>query len=445
MSYASSGMMFETHENRTETLTAAELPRWPFIALCAYILSHAFAIPLLAIGPSWAVWPTLSDFALVFLATSCLFYASSMSFVVGAQWKVCIWMAAAFLACLISLACSMAWLAPMPGSKALVFGVFQFLRFVAVLAVFWATSRIALTPARHTVLRGVTGFTLLLAAGGVFATSFDLIPPEVLTAHLPSDLDTAGPWHFYSLGEPARGWGALSYNRACVSAQLLMLLALHLRFADQGSSFPRVAAMGVTLGACFFSGSRAGLAAAGALMLLMARPRETLVLLVAAVAVGAYWTRSEQVPADLVELSEGHAALMNPAAESSLNGRLELWEEHSAFLKDHPVLVLTGAGFGSVADLVDNAHCMPLQILMELGILGLVAWMALVASALVYLHRHEAGTRVIFYATIALLVTSLTQETFYPIPAMGRFLDLYCCAFALALSGPPLAVEVEHD
>ena len=99
------------------------------------------------------------------------------------------------------------------------------------------------------------------------------------------------------------------------------------------------------------------------------------------------------------------------------------------------MLLFIGAGFGSVADLVDNAHCLPLQVLLELGAIGLIVWFGLVAHILVSLYQVEGGTRVIFFATAALLFSSLTQETFYPIPAMGRFLDLYCCCLALVLSG----------
>lgn len=432
----------DVHANESR---GCEMPRAPFVALCVYILSHAVAIPVMAIGPSWAVWPMPSDLALIPLAATCLASISSMRFVRDAQWKLLALLGIAFIGCFLSLLYMMAFLTPSPETKAVIFGGFQLVRLAEVIVVFWASSRIAITPSRHAILRHLAGITLLIAAGSIFATSFGIIAPESLTEHLPSDLDTAGPWHFYSLGEPARGWGLMGYNRAAVSAQVLLLLALYLRFADNGSSLLRSGAIALGLGACFLSGSRAGLAAAACFVLLVARPRESFMILAAGVAVLAYWMQTDQLPADLVALTEGHAALVRPTDEDSLNGRMDLWDEHAAYLKDNPILVVTGAGFGSVADLVDNAHCMPLQVLMELGLIGLMAWTVLVATALVRLYQLETGTRVIFFATIMLLVTSLTQETFYPIPAMGRFLDLYLCVFALTLSSSPQVKEATDE
>lgn len=37
-----------------------------FVGLCAYILSQGFTIPILPVGPSWAIWPLLSDAVLAF-------------------------------------------------------------------------------------------------------------------------------------------------------------------------------------------------------------------------------------------------------------------------------------------------------------------------------------------------------------------------------------------
>jgi hypothetical protein len=37
--------------------------RWHFAALCLYLLSQSFTIPILPLGPSWATWPGLPDVA----------------------------------------------------------------------------------------------------------------------------------------------------------------------------------------------------------------------------------------------------------------------------------------------------------------------------------------------------------------------------------------------
>src|SRR4051794_26294041 len=45
--------------------------RWMFLALCAYLVSQAYTIPVVLVGP-WAVWPRLGDFALGLLVAAWL-------------------------------------------------------------------------------------------------------------------------------------------------------------------------------------------------------------------------------------------------------------------------------------------------------------------------------------------------------------------------------------
>ena len=37
--------------------------RWLFASVCVYLLTQCFNVPILAIGPTWALWPALPDFA----------------------------------------------------------------------------------------------------------------------------------------------------------------------------------------------------------------------------------------------------------------------------------------------------------------------------------------------------------------------------------------------
>lgn len=45
--------------------------KWLFIALCFYIISQSYTIPIIPIGP-WAVWPCITDFATVILVITAL-------------------------------------------------------------------------------------------------------------------------------------------------------------------------------------------------------------------------------------------------------------------------------------------------------------------------------------------------------------------------------------
>jgi hypothetical protein len=54
-----------------------------FFALGLYLLAQAFMIPVRAVGPSWAIWPTLADVALFMLCLAFLPYSSMGSKVIS--------------------------------------------------------------------------------------------------------------------------------------------------------------------------------------------------------------------------------------------------------------------------------------------------------------------------------------------------------------------------
>jgi hypothetical protein len=69
----------------------------------------------------------------------------------------------------------------------------------------------------------------------------------------------------------------------------------------------------------------------------------------------------------------------------------------------------------------------------ELGLIGLAAFTVLITKFLIVLWRFGPRTRLVFFVTIALLATSATQETLYPVAAQGHFLGLFSVIAALSL------------
>jgi hypothetical protein len=106
-------------------------------------------------------------------------------------------------------------------------------------------------------------------------------------------------------------------------------------------------------------------------------------------------------------------------------------------LNQKPIRWVLGTGFGTAVDadpvLHQDAHMLPLQIIIETGVIGLIVATYLFSTILRYLYVSEVGFKPLFWATVALLIGSLTQETFYPVPALGHFIGFYLCSVAIAL------------
>jgi hypothetical protein len=69
---------------------------------------------------------------------------------------------------------------------------------------------------------------------------------------------------------------------------------------------------------------------------------------------------------------------------------------------------------------------------METGILGLLFFFFTFRALLRALSKSGIMAESLAVVTLGLLVASLTQETFYPVPATGSFLGLYLALCGLA-------------
>jgi hypothetical protein len=437
---SASTLSFQTPLAAADQPTAGEEglahSRWALLAFCLYIMAQGFTIPVLAIGPSWAIWPTLPDFATAFLGVTALLSGSPGQFLSATHKTLVHYLVACLLACFVSFIFLIRLLPdPSIGAMEPTWGAFQLYRLVQFFIVFWAAARIPLSPQRIRMLSGVVAGVFYLVCLGVILTFFNVLPPEYLTLHLPRDPIALGPWADYALGDPARGWGTIGYNHAYVAAQILVLLALYLRLRPVASALSNIVPILPALAATFLTGSRAGFAATGLFAVLQLFQRPTVcIALFAAMALLAAQYDWDSLPQELGQLTESQREIFDPLNRHSLHGRTEIWQEHLDFLQVRPWLWASGAGFGSVVQ-TGNAHCLYLQILVELGVAGLVLWLGLVAYVLNALHRREPSAQPIFWLTVTLLVASLTQETFYPVPAFGHLLGLYLACLAITLRG----------
>jgi O-antigen ligase len=119
-----------------------------------------------------------------------------------------------------------------------------------------------------------------------------------------------------------------------------------------------------------------------------------------------------------------------------LAGRVEIWNDRIGMLNENPILWFIGTGFGSAIETGDNGHMLYLHITVECGIIGLAVFLFLVRNVAGTLWRRERGVKFFWCATLALLVSGLTQETFYPVPALSQFCGLYLFCLAVVLRLP---------
>lgn len=412
--------------------------RWSFIALCGYLLSQAFTIPVFAIGPSWSVWPTLSDFAagclfLTLVSTSLPTSALSTANKTILQ-GLLILLGGSIVSYVFFLIVFSGFSEQTVGeSPRATLGGFQLYRLVEFIIVFWTTARIPLTPERITILKRIVGLVFVVVCAGIGLTYFSIISPSTFVRHLPCGApQVAGAWHSYAVAQGV-GLGTVGYNHGYVALQVLMLVSLLIHLGPGRKIFFTNMLLVVSIVVVFLSGSRAGLAAGlvFAATLLAKRPVGTVlftvVMAVAAVALPADWLSTVGITV------ERQLTLTEAYEPENLNGRTYIWKARLAFLNEEPLRWIVGSGFGSMTETGTYAHMLGLTVIGETGLLGLSILVVFVYQVLHCLRWQELGVQPILWVTIAFLVSTLSQETFYPVVAFGHFLGFYLCALAIAL------------
>ena len=421
----------------TSPLLRGFLEKSRFALVCLYLASQVFMVPLFAIGPSWAVWPTLSDIAAV-LMVPLLLIDSNFQPCASHQnrnlWRIGLLIT---FGCLVSYAAlASGLLGSEARGKGIVFGLLQTVRLFEFLVVWHVSANILLTGTRIRKLRRISLFVFLGIAAGVLLTFFGVVPTQIAGSHLPSSLGMAGPWAFYVTGSVDQGVGFVGYNHGYTAAQLLMAAALCLHLGPRKFT-TRCMVIGLLMLTTYLTGARSGLLCATAFVILLEAKRPFVLLvglgMVGVLALGLMATGSESI--------DRAWARQNSTADSyqqdGFSGRTGIWKEKVDFLSAQPVRWIVGGGFGSAVETGPNAHMLCLQIVLELGFVGLFVFAIFQYNILKYLFSCEGYGKPLFWLTIALLFGSLTQETFYPVVAFSHLLGFYVCIIAIGCGRKP--------
>jgi hypothetical protein len=411
----------------------------PFIFLCLYVSSQAFTVPILVLGPSWAVWPTLADItgAMLFCAVVVTHLKHGTAIPDRGHSLV-------RFACLLFVMCGLSYillmvldtsLHPHLTGKGKPTGLFQLYRVFQTITIFWATLTIPLDKDRLRILGSLVLMALAFVGLSVLLDYYDIVPSRAYAAHLPQDISRAGYWAFYKMGAAGKGVGCLSYNHAATAAQILALAALsiHLR----GSQLTKVGVIMLLFAVlCIaFTESRMGFVCMVLFVcgVIRSRPIYSAAAGITAVTIIAIiLTSAGSSPIETV--IDRQATIGSSYSEDGLSGRDFRWRERFDYLNEKPVRWIAGSGFGSSVEGGDWAHMQFLTLLVEGGIIALVIFCAGVVYLLRLLKRSERGIRAITCLTLVLLFSCFTQETLYPVPVFANLLCFYMCIVGMVFT-----------
>ncbi|MFB2971791.1 O-antigen ligase family protein [Aerosakkonema sp. BLCC-F183] len=412
--------------------------KWLFIALCCYLLSQCFTVPILPIGP-WALWPCFSDlafFSIIFTFICCRRYTTPLSLPNQKIFSI-------FIVILLgSILSYISYLATADeNALGLPFGAFQIYRLAQYFSLFWLIGRIPLTPERLQRMRQIVDGVLIFVCLGVFLTYAGIVPLGLVTAHLPK----VGAWQYYaSVGEiGTKGLGFVGYNHAYVAAQVMMLLILRLHLgSSQTKDISNTILLILSALTVFISESRSGFGAILFLLsvYLVSKPFYVLVIFniawILPVLASSLGLKGIELNSYEGSIIDRQLTVFQANKAENLSGRDERWAAHLAALDENQVNWIVGNGFGSAIDRGDNAHMLYLQITSETGLIGLCIFAVLFSMITFYLYKIEIKEKPFFWGTVTFLLTALSQETFYPEPALGQFLGLYLSSVAITLRTP---------
>ncbi len=432
---------------------AAAPARWHFLALCAFLASQAYLLPLFPAGPSWAVWPQLSDLAIGLMLLSYLCVGPPRSAMPAVHRQILTASAAAFAYCLVSFAVVTKTLPALAGSlrpseETTLWGTYQIFRAGQYLVIFYASAMVPLTPARRRLLSSVVGGILAYLCTMVPLTYFGVVNHRSLVAHLPDDPAISGPWAYFG-AEGDSGLATINYNHAYVGCQLILVYVLRLSLTRCRFDLFNAGMLVAVVVAAFFSGSRACFGAtlvlAATCLWLWMQLGHTLAVVSTATAALAVALVLALVPASPLPggnggplgsrediVSRQFSTFRGYEAEN-LSGRTEIWSNRIEFISEEPYRWIVGSGFASAIASGNQGHMLALHTVLELGVVGLVLGGFLMLRIMAALWRLEPPGRPMFWGTAALLLTSVSQETFYPVPSLANFFGFYLCAVAVVL------------
>jgi len=415
--------------DRIQYADKSRLPgRLQFFALLVYLTCHAYTIPILPIGLSWAVWPRLDDFAFLILAFTWLIGPKiSLD---NIEKKFMHTMILVMVLSLVSVALITAGLFKTT-IRGINFGIFQTARLLEYTMVWLFARNIIFDNRRLAWIRRTLTVVALFIIIVCLLNALRIVTPSQLVSHLPWGFERCGPWHYMQLKTKAIALGPLGYNPAYMAAELSLLTVMILGLRRNYRFFISAGLVAISLIVVFLSGSRAGLVifVTAILVWSFARFRHFgifVTILVLLVPMIYFFSDPMEM------MMPRQAEIFSPGTAA---GRTVIWKMAIEGILDNPMILLTGTGWGNtMVYMGEAAHNLYLHIILESGILGFVLFCALGYQVFRLASGPEELSHVFRAIFIGILIGALTQETLFPVASMGSFLGLFLCILGVVSS-----------
>lgn len=432
--------------------------RLAFIALCLFVISQAYTVPVLQVGPSWAVHPGLPDITITLLF-GVVFFTPNFGQITPPSKLIRKVMLVSVFAFILSFVIVNIWFRQLkindvqpsascqPGKycgDSFNYGVFHVIRLVQAALVFWAVTRIPLSPQRLTILKGITTVVLVFVSVACLLTYLEIVPTTTWGGHLSTNYDFSGPWAAtYLRNSQSQGLGTIGYNHGYVGAHIAVLFGLRAYLGRGKDQVFTAVLLLLATAAVFASSSRAGFVSMlfiGALLWIRKPIQAGVVAVVVASSVYLF------APPDLLsdEVSstlDRQLTAFNPAEGENLSGRTDIWARNFKVLSDHPTSWLWGTGIGTSQARRSAAHNVALQYVMETGIIGLIGFLTVAFIGFTTLWKYEPPPKAFFIMTLGTFITGFSQEVFYPTAAFLYFLSTYMGCMGIVLQSAHLRAD----
>ncbi len=437
---------FVSNHRATETVSDEfHKSRFMFGLLCLFLAAQVYNVPVLPIGPIWALWPTFADIVMVMLFVSVLFYRHPLPSTNRRIFRLLI---GVFIFLTINFLGLTVWsymleLRFVEGNEGFRFAISGLYRVAQVIAIFYVVSIIPLNEKRHHIIERIIFVVISVSLFLIFLTYLQIVTTTQLSAHLSSDPNISGPWAgLYRLYDVTPdGLGAISYNHGIVASQIITLLGFLLFISNGRNILRNNIIVIICIAGNFVSGSRTGFIAItilGAILYLQTvRQRPVYSIFVALGGILILYlgltqglfeeTLSNAVERQIVTVTNVEGGSAN------LSGRLDFWEDHINILNENLLHWFIGSGLGTTKDTGHHSHNNYLTVVFEMGLIGLVGYFLFLANILKAIWQHDIKQKPFFLLTLILLFTSLTLEVFYPAAQRSAWLPLYFTMLAIVI------------
>jgi hypothetical protein len=414
--------------------------RLAFAALCLYFFTQAFTIPILTVGPSWAVWPGLPDVGMGVLVMAAILMpigmpVSSPNVIMR---NILFGVFGAYLLAFIAVNVwfRLLYINNVVASSPEIYGAFHIFRLMQFVLIFWATTRIPMTPGRLRVLNYVITIVLIFVCTMIILTYFSIIKTEFFGGHIPNNPNISGPWAAtYLRNYDNQGMGTIGYNHGYVAAQVVMLMGLKVFLSRGRDAILNNLLLLLSIVACFTTTARAGFVSCLVLAVLLwaRRPLHAVIGLILVVGAVVAFVPSEILSDRIISTLDRQITAFQPGDTENLSDRDNIWTSNIAFLNEDPARWVFGLGIGTNQARGVNAHLLPLHIIMETGLIGLFIYIFVTGVGFFLLWKYEAPPHAMLITAFAQLSSGFAQEIFYPVSAFSYFMGFFLVGMALAL------------